>query len=338
MTSVFCGVVTHNRREQLVRCLEALAAQTRAVDRVVVVDNASTDGTLERLRDSGVALRLDLAYIRTNRNGGGAEGFHYAVRAGLDSGADWIWLMDDDCAPEPDALERLLAAPEARAADTALVAPLVTMPGGNVLPLNRGWIRRRWFLTPLVGLRPEDWERAGTEVEHVSLVGPLVRRAAAAATAPPRRELFIWWDDLEWVSRLRAHGRAWLVPAARVVHDEPRPMPSTGFAARVRDYRRTVPGWKHAYGLRNMIFCGRRDGFLSAPRAAALAAVPIARALLAGRPRAARRLARYARDGWRGRFRNVAPHDWDRPGAGALRYDQEVAGEVLRLSPARASR
>jgi hypothetical protein len=127
------------------------------------------------------------------------------------------------------------------------------------------------------------------------------------------------------------------VPAARIVHKEPTPMPSTSFAARLRDFRRATPGWKQAYGLRNMIFCGRREGFLTAPRAAALASVSIARALLAGRPRLARRLAGYARDGWCGRFINLAPGDWE-TGGDPLRYDRDVAEEVVQLSPARASR
>jgi len=58
--SVFCGVVTHNRRELLLECLEAVARQTQPVDRVVVVDNASSDGTLDRLQESGIAQRLPL--------------------------------------------------------------------------------------------------------------------------------------------------------------------------------------------------------------------------------------------------------------------------------------
>ena len=316
--TVCAGVVTYNRKQLLLRCLDAIERQTHPVDSIVVVDNASTDGTPEALRDR------DVRHLRLKRNGGGAEGFHYAVRTGIDSGADWIWLMDDDCAPEPDALERLLAAPQAADPGTALLAPLVVMPGGVPLPLTRGWVRRRWFLTPLMGLEPDDWQRDATEVEHVSLVGPLVRREAAELAGPPRRELFIWWDDLEWVSRLRRHGRAWLIPAARIVHREPNPMPSTSFRARLRDYLAPrdfeSAGWKQAYGLRNMIFCGRRDGFLTGPRAAALAAVSIVRS-----PRAAPTLARYALDGWRGRFRNVPPADWPRRrDAPELGYDTEA--------------
>jgi rhamnopyranosyl-N-acetylglucosaminyl-diphospho-decaprenol beta-1,3/1,4-galactofuranosyltransferase len=338
---VHCAVVTFNRKELLLECLEALARQTADIERVTVVDNASTDGTAEHLVASGIAQRLPVDYLRVERNGGGAEGFHYGVRAALASEPDWIWLMDDDCEPEPAALAELLRSAQASDPSTAVVAPLTTMPGGEVLPLNRGWLRRRWFLTPLVGLSPADWQGPPREVDHVSLVGPLVRATVAERTDPPRRDLFIWWDDLEWVSRLRRMGRVWLVPASRIVHHDPQPMPATDLRSRWREFR-TPPSfdqtWKRTYGLRNLIFCGRREGYLTAARAAALASVTAARIVLFERQRARtlRLTGAYAIDGWRGRFRNVAPGDWpalarhphpDRFIAErALAYDRDVAG------------
>ena len=87
--------------------------------------------------------------------------------------------MDDDCEPAPDALARLLESPRASDPDAVLLAPLVQTRDGEVLPLNRGWLRRRWFKAPLVGLEPAHWERDELRVEHVSLVGPLVRAEAA---------------------------------------------------------------------------------------------------------------------------------------------------------------
>ena len=89
MARVHAVVVTHNRRELLLACLEALASQTHPLDGVVVVDTASTDGTTEALETAGVRERLALDYIRLARNGGGAEGFHYGLRAALETGADW---------------------------------------------------------------------------------------------------------------------------------------------------------------------------------------------------------------------------------------------------------
>jgi rhamnopyranosyl-N-acetylglucosaminyl-diphospho-decaprenol beta-1,3/1,4-galactofuranosyltransferase len=339
-------VVTHNRKAMLLACLEALAGQSRPVDGVTVVDNASSDGTWEALEASGLGERLAIDYVRLARNGGGAEGFHYGVRAALDTGADWIWLMDDDCEPRPDALAALLEAPRARDPRAALLAPVVETPAGEVLPLNRGWLRPRWFKAPLVPLRPEHWRDGEVRVEHVSLVGPLVRSDAARRTAPPRREFFIWFDDLEWTSRLRRLGDLWLIPSSRMVHRDERPLPDASPAALVRDLLRGEERprmWKRAYGLRNIIWTGRRDGWFTPARALAFSAVAALRSLLSGPPRlrALRLTLLYAHDGWRGRFRNLPPERWtELVGAGdpvgylsahSLRYPPDVVHQVRRV-------
>jgi GT2 family glycosyltransferase len=359
--SVRAVVVTYNRKALLLECLEGIARQTHPVAGVVVVDNASTDGTREALESSGVADRLRIEYLRLTRNGGGSEGFHYGVREALRSGAggtpgdgaraDWLWLMDDDCEPAPTTLADLLASPRAADPGTALIAPLVKAPGGDALPLNRGWTRASWFRAPLVGLSPEHLALPELEVDHVSLVGPLVRTSLAVREAPPRRDFFIWYDDLEWVSRLRRHGRLWLVPGATIVHRDPRPLTSGEVRAHWRDFRRGhafEDAWKRSYGLRNMIWCGRRDGYVTRGRAASYVAVAAIRTLLFERHRllSLRLTARYARDGWRGRFVNVTPRDWaELPRARrplreleerALGYERDVAEPPRTLSTVRS--
>jgi rhamnopyranosyl-N-acetylglucosaminyl-diphospho-decaprenol beta-1,3/1,4-galactofuranosyltransferase len=310
-------VVTYNRRDLLLACLDALAGQTHELDGVIVVDSASTDGTGRALEEADVRRRIAIDYIRLERNGGGAEGFHYGLRAALGTDADWVWLMDDDCEPRPDALAALLAAPRAGDPDAVLLAPLVETPAGEVLPLNRGWLRPRWFRAPLVGLEPEDWARAERRVEHVSLVGPLVRAEAARRTDPPRRDFFIWFDDLEWTARLGRLGGLWLIPASRMVHHDARSLTDASARGLARDLVRGEPfdtAWKRAYGLRNLIWTGRRDGWFTPLRALSFTAVAALRSLLSGPPRlrALRLTLLYARDGWRGRFVNVSPADWPR--------------------------
>jgi rhamnopyranosyl-N-acetylglucosaminyl-diphospho-decaprenol beta-1,3/1,4-galactofuranosyltransferase len=346
MAGVRAVVVTHNRKGLLLACLDALAAQTHELDGAIVVDSASTDGTEEALAGSGVGRRMPIDYIRLTRNGGGAEGFHYGLRAALATDADWIWLMDDDCEPAPDALAALLASPRASDPDAVLLAPLVETPDGQVLPLNRGWLRRRWFKAPLVGLEPGDWARDELRVEHVSLVGPLVRAEAARRTEPPRRDFFIWFDDLEWTARLGRLGGLWLIPAGRMVHREARSLTDASALGLTRELVRGEPfdtAWKRNYGLRNLIWTGRRDGWFTLPRALSFTAVAALRALISGAPRlrALRLTLLYARDGWRGRFVNVAPADW--PGlagardplgylsARALDYSSETDSPPRRL-------
>ena len=99
-------VVTYNRRDLLLESLAAVLAQARAPDAVIVVDNASEDGTAAAVRDRFPAVHL--AELR--RNSGGAGGFAGGMALALADGADLIWLMDDDTVPEPGALSALLAA------------------------------------------------------------------------------------------------------------------------------------------------------------------------------------------------------------------------------------
>ena len=90
-------VVTFNRLEMLQRQLQRLA-EVPELDEVLVVDNASTDGTGEWLRTQPAPAET-LA-----ENTGGAGGFSHGLERAVESGADLVWLMDDDGLPEPDCL------------------------------------------------------------------------------------------------------------------------------------------------------------------------------------------------------------------------------------------
>ena len=330
-------VVTYNRKQLLVECLEALARQTLPPERVIVVDNASTDGSEAHVAASGVGARLPLTWLRLRRNGGGSEGFHYGVREALRVPSEWIWLMDDDCEPAGDALERLLRSPRAQDASTAALVPVVRTADGEPLPMHRGHITPRLVRAPIVALTEEDGE---TECDFASFVGPLFRTEAVRAMGLPLREAFIRFEDLEYSARLRRHGRMWLVPESLVVHKEAVPVTGSDLRTLWRDFARPTrfeDQWKNVYGSRNVIFAGRRHGFVSAPAALSYVALQTARTLLFDprKLRTAYLLALYAYDGWRGRFRNVPPGRW--PGvadasfpprylnAEALRYDVDVA-------------
>jgi rhamnopyranosyl-N-acetylglucosaminyl-diphospho-decaprenol beta-1,3/1,4-galactofuranosyltransferase len=205
---VVAVVVTFNRLAMLQRQLARLA-EIPELDEVLVVDNASTDGTGAWL------AAYDGATGRTlGANTGGAGGFAEGLAWAMERGADLAWLMDDDGLPDEDCLARLLEREGldfwgpvvvAEGDEQKLVFP-IRLPGGT-----------RTVRTV------EDAERAARDglIDGVCIPfnGVLVTRELVERIGVPRAEFFIWGDDVEYLWRAQAAGaRVATVVGARVVH------------------------------------------------------------------------------------------------------------------------
>lgn len=106
--SVAVAIVTYNRPILLAQLLDSIGAMTVKPDKVVVVDNASTDNTQEVIAAAVERYGSDLVVNRLmETNTGGSGGFSECARQAVELGVDWVWLMDDDVEIIPDALERL---------------------------------------------------------------------------------------------------------------------------------------------------------------------------------------------------------------------------------------
>ena len=93
-------IVTYNRLPMLKKCVDALLRQNKGQFDILLIDNASTDGT----GDYGAAAAAGserIFYHNTGANLGGAGGFSYGIRTGVTEGYDYLWLMDDDIGIEP---------------------------------------------------------------------------------------------------------------------------------------------------------------------------------------------------------------------------------------------
>jgi GT2 family glycosyltransferase len=312
---VCAAVVTFNRKDLLVEGLLAVVGQTHPVRRTLVIDNASTDGTEQLLRERGLLDREDVEYVRLERNMGAAGGFARGVQLCRALDMDWIWIMDDDAAPAPDALATLLESAPAADPRTVAVCPKVVYESGAVDANQRGHFRRR--LRPL----PESEYRAGhhPRLDFLSFVGSLVRMSAARATELPREDFFIWGDDVEYSFRLRRLGDIRLVSESVVVHKR---VTHSFETARSRLCNRVLPVtmwptplerfWQNLCGLRNYIWIKREyegQGPLSA--AGTTLQFVVKHVLYDDRPlRRIRWIVRFARDGRSGRFVNIAPERW----------------------------
>jgi GT2 family glycosyltransferase len=245
--SVAVVVVTYNRCELLARMLEGLARLDRQPDAVLVVDNASTDGTAAVL---AAAPNAGLEVIRPAENLGGAGGFHLGVRRAYDAGYDRIWLMDDDVVPAPDCLTVLLAQDEA-----CLMAVRETLDGTLVEKAAT-----RFDLTNPLAIRPKtamvettygrrDAMPPRVELQNVAFEGFMVRREVVAAVGLPDPSYFIFYDDVDYAVRARRAGfRIWAVRDAVLVRQ-------LDF-----DQQHDLSGWKGYYMYRNLFAVHLRYG------------------------------------------------------------------------------
>lgn len=208
--TVTAVVVTHDRCELLRRCLEALGAQTRTVDRILVVDNASTDGTGRMLASEFSSARV----VTLPANEGGSGGFHVGMQEAFVDGADWLWLMDDDCRPRPSALAELLAAPE-RLDDEApaLLASRVEWRDGEAHRTNIPLFARSDPHAVITAVR-----KGLLPLRATTFVSLLVAREAVEHAGLPARHYFYQGDDIEYTARVLRHASGYFVPESVVEH------------------------------------------------------------------------------------------------------------------------
>lgn len=107
MENLYAVVVTYNRADFLQNLLESFARLDTRPARIIVVDNASSDHTPEVVARAIAAGGAPIEYERLPENIGGAGGFSRGVELALQSGAEWLWLMDDDVEVLPGAVEAL---------------------------------------------------------------------------------------------------------------------------------------------------------------------------------------------------------------------------------------
>lgn len=200
-------IVTYNRKDKLLRCIDAVLKQTvsEQLD-VIVVDNNSTDGTGEAV--SGYS---GIIYYNLRHNSGGAGGFCFGIRKALESGYDYIWLMDDDCIPAGDALEQLLLFEEANSGEYGFLSSRVLWRDGSLCEMN---VQRETLTRDIRCFTDKP-----VRVEMASFVSLFLPSAVAYDAGLPIREFFIWTDDWEYTRRISRKYQCWAVPASTVIHD-----------------------------------------------------------------------------------------------------------------------
>ncbi len=238
-------VVTWNRRELLAQSLHAIQVQTLAPAGVIVVDNASDDGTDQMLAERFPHLDVVRAHVNT----GGAGGFAIGLERALSTRCGLVWLMDDDTVPQTTALAELVEARQRYGgAPPSLVASRVVWTDGRDHPMN----------TPRVKPGVRAGERAAAAevgcvpIRSASFVSVLVDADLVRQRGLPLAGYFLWNDDFEFTSRIIRHGRGLYCPSSVVVHK------TRTFGSTDAD-----PGERFFFEVRNKIWLFGRSRCLS---------------------------------------------------------------------------
>lgn len=256
-------VVTFNRYELLKECLDSLLNQT-AQNTILLVDNASTDGTDKKIIEDGYLEHKNIIYKRLDKNSGGAGGFHFGVKYALENAYDFVWLMDDDAEPELDALEILLQNIDEKYSAYAPKTMIGTKEN-NVLSTfgHRGIFDYENCLPAFQkAIDLEEYEKDKCEIEMASFVGILIPISSIKKIGLPEERFFIHHDDTEYSLRLVTLGKILMVNKSVIYHKEKRQEEKIErqflwFRKNRIKYEKL---WLKYFGLRNSIFIAFKYG------------------------------------------------------------------------------
>ena len=207
-SAVAAVVVTYNRLALLKQCVQALRLQTVPCD-ILIVDNASTDGTAQWL-----SAQPGISFRNTGSNLGGAGGFNRGMRWAVEDGYDYVWVMDDDTLPKPDALEKLLQADDVLKGNYGWLSSVTLWTDGNECKMNRQKLKKSYYdYSPLL--------RYGlVQAEQATFVSLFLPREAVLQAGLPITEFFIWGDDIEFTRRIALRGQrpCFLAGQSQVIH------------------------------------------------------------------------------------------------------------------------
>ncbi len=212
MKAQVCAVVvTHNRSRLLRECLLALLGQTREVESILVVDNASSDDTVNLLASEFPGIEV----LSLPRNIGSAGGFTAGIQRACENKFEWIWTLDDDTLAQPDALQALFDARQRFAPENRpnLLASKVLWKDGSLHPMNLQKPKLYDAEAQFVAVE------AGTlSIRFTSFVSMLMHRSCVFRFGLPIADYFLWNDDVEYSASILRGQLGVVVPSSVVTH------------------------------------------------------------------------------------------------------------------------
>lgn len=244
MNKVVAVITTYNRLGMLQCCIRKLEQQSVPCD-ILVINNAATDGTAEYLQQ----IKNDrLKYYTLDENVGSSGGFSYGVRKAVEHGYEYVWIMDDDCFPETDALYNFLKADNELNGNYGWLSSKCLWLDGTICEMN---LQRK---TPYTDIKLANKKFIPSQM--ATFVSLFLRTETVKKYGLPIKEFYIWVDDWEYTRRISRKLPCYVVTNSSVVHA----MKNKTIVNITNDSIERLPRYQYCY--RNDVYLYRREGVM----------------------------------------------------------------------------
>lgn len=266
---VFVGLLNWNRCDDLRRLIKSvlkdLSGQSNYNFEVAVIDNASTDKSIQMLD-----LEFpDLKKIINNTKLGGSGGFNTVLRYAATQGFDFAWLLDNDAEVLPGAFQGLMFSMESDQKIALVGSKVLHRDDSSIISeLGAKISAFSTFPIPQFSNIPNlDLKAQIIDVDYVAICSALVRVSLLNTFGALDERFFLMWDDMEWGMRIRNHGyRVVATSLSEVVHP--------GFSERTLSPLFVYYAWRnHLYfiavtysGIRRIFYLCYISGLLHAAK------------------------------------------------------------------------
>ena len=239
-------IVTYNRLELLEKSITMHISQTRRADLILIVDNCSTDNTLDYLNTLERKYN-NVKILRLEDNTGGAGGFYAGLKYLRDHclEIDWVWLMDDDAIPKENALENILYGELAK---ENIYGSLPQMNEKCAWPNRNHENKDLNFVSDF-----NDVE----EVKWIPFLGFLISTQLITDIGLPEKDFFLAADDVEYSLRARKHGSKIFIKSTSLIDHPCSENYKIFIGFRYLSNLKLAP-WKRYYDTRNRLLVARK--------------------------------------------------------------------------------
>ena len=208
---VSCIVLNWNGWKDTIGCLNALQGSSYPIFETIVIDNGSTDDSVQHIRDA----HPDIELIESGENLGFARGNNIGIRKALARGADFVWLLNNDTVPDCQALAALVEKAKSDNRIGAIASVCYFADSPDTVQAWAGGRVNLWIGYPDIASCPKD----DSWFEWLNATSLLLDRRALEDAGLLDERFFLYWEDVEIGLRLRKHHwKLAAAPDSRILH------------------------------------------------------------------------------------------------------------------------